>query len=391
MLKSISLRLCTLIVLLFAGICSFAQQVQVKGTVVEKSSGESIIGASVMEVGSNSNGTITDIDGNFTLSVASGATLSISYIGYKTVTVKAQSTLRIELTEDSQLIDEVVVTGYMSEKKASLTGSVAVVKMKDVADIPTGNVLSSLQGRVAGMNITTDGTPGGGNTSTLVRGKSSFRGDANSPLYVIDGVMTRENISSILSSNDVESIQVLKDAASASIYGAQAANGVIIITTKRAKKGETRVDFDMSLTLQGYQCGFDMLNADEWGQVYWSAYKYANNGATPSSEIYGNGATPKLQDYIGLNGAKVHAVDTDWRDVVYRTALMQNYSATLSKGSDNGAFSLALNYLDHDGLVENTNFQRINTRISSNYHYLDNRLRIGENVAVNRWTQTLGL
>ena len=243
--------------------------------------------------------------------------------------------------------------------------------MKDVEDIPTGNVLSSLQGRVAGMNITTDGTPGGGNTSTLVRGKSSFRNDANSPLYVIDGVMTRENISSILSSNDVESIQVLKDAASASIYGAQAANGVIIITTKRAKKGETRVDFDMSLTLQTYQCGFDMLNADEWGQVYWSAYKYANNGATPSSEIYGNGATPQLQDYIGLNGAKVHAVDTDWRDVVYRTALMQNYSATLSKGSDNGAFSLALNYLDHDGLVENTNFQRINTRISSNYHYLD--------------------
>lgn len=159
------------------------------------------------------------------------------------------------MTEDSQLIDEVVVTGYMSEKKASLTGSVAVVKMKDVADIPTGNVLSSLQGRVAGMNITTDGTPGGGNTSTLVRGKSSFRNDANSPLYVIDGVMTRENISSILSSNDVESIQVLKDAASASIYGAQAANGVIIITTKRAKKGETRVDFDMSLTLQTYQCG----------------------------------------------------------------------------------------------------------------------------------------
>ena len=209
MLKSISLRLCTLIVLLFAGISSFAQQVQVKGTVVEKSSGESIIGASVMEVGSNSNGTITDIDGNFILSVASGATLSVSYIGYKTVTVKAQPILRIELTEDSQLIDEVVVTGYMSEKKASLTGSVAVVKMKDVADIPTGNVLSSLQGRVAGMNITTDGTPGGGNTSTLVRGKSSFRNDANSPLYVIDGVMTRENISSILSSNDVEFVMSL--------------------------------------------------------------------------------------------------------------------------------------------------------------------------------------
>ena len=368
---------------------SILQGRTIKGQIIDENN-EPLIGVSVIIKGASTIGTITDFDGNYALEVPAGKNvLEISYIGYKTVTVKAQPILRIELTEDSQLIDEVVVTGYMSEKKASLTGSVAVVKMKDVADIPTGNVLSSLQGRVAGMNITTDGTPGGGNTSTLVRGKSSFRNDANSPLYVIDGVMTRENISSILSSNDVESIQVLKDAASASIYGAQAANGVIIITTKRAKKGETRVDFDMSLTLQTYQCGFDMLNADEWGQVYWSAYKYANNGATPSSEIYGNGATPQLQDYIGLNGAKVHAVDTDWRDVVYRTALMQNYSATLSKGSDNGAFSLALNYLDHDGLVENTNFQRINTRISSNYHYLDNRLRIGENVAINRWTQTL--
>lgn len=150
MLKSISLRLCTLIVLLFVGILSFAQQVQVKGTVVEKSSGESIIGASVMEVGSNSNGTITDIDGNFTLSVTSGATLSVSYIGYKTVTVKAQPTLRIELTEDSQLIDEVVVTLlYVREEGQFDLFRVAVVKMKDVADIPTGNVLSSLQGRVA--------------------------------------------------------------------------------------------------------------------------------------------------------------------------------------------------------------------------------------------------
>jgi TonB-dependent SusC/RagA subfamily outer membrane receptor len=271
MLKNISLRLCTLIVLLLTGTTLFAQRIQVKGKVVEKLTGESIIGASVLELGSNSNGAITDLDGNFNLSVASGATLSVSYVGYQTVTLRAKPTLRIELTEDSRMLNEVVVTGYMSEKKASLTGSVAVVKMKDVADIPTGNVLSSLQGRVAGMNITVDGTPGSGNTSTLIRGKSSFRSDANSPLYVIDGVMTRENISSILSTNDVESIQVLKDAASASIYGAQAANGVIIITTKRAKSGETRVDFDMSLTMQTYQCGFDMLNADEWGQVYWQA------------------------------------------------------------------------------------------------------------------------
>jgi TonB-dependent outer membrane receptor, SusC/RagA subfamily, signature region len=140
--------------------------------------------------------------------------------------------MKVIMRENTQALKEVVVTGYMSEKKADLTGSVSVVKMKDVADIPTGNVLSSLQGRVPGMNITTDGTPGGTNTSTLVRGRSSFRDGASSPLYVIDGVMTRENLSSIISANDIESIQVLKDAASASIYGAQAANGVIIITTK---------------------------------------------------------------------------------------------------------------------------------------------------------------
>ena len=389
--NTISLKQCCtfLVLLCCSALTALAQQIQVKGTVLDKKLGETIIGASIVEVGTESNGTITDFDGNFTLSVNSGATLQVSYVGYKTLTVKAEPTLRIELEEDSQVLGEVVVTGYMAEKKASLTGSVSVVKMKDVADVPTGNVLSSLQGRVAGMNITTDGTPGGGNTSTLIRGKSSFRDGANSPLYVIDGVMTRENISSILSSNDVESIQVLKDAASAAIYGAQAANGVIIITTKRAKQGEIKVDFDMSLTMQTYQCGFDMLNADQWGEVYWSAYKYANNGATPVSEVYGNGATPKLQDYIGLNGAKVKAQDTDWRKEIYHTALMQNYSATLSKGSDNGSFSLAMNYLDHDGLVKNTNFQRINTRIASDYRFLNNRLRIGENVAVNYWTQTL--
>lgn len=388
MLKDHSLKISTFIVLLFMSIFSFAQQIQVRGTVISKTDKEPIIGANVMEKGT-SNGTITDVNGNFTLSVKNDAKITISFVGYKSVVVQPKSRLDISLDDDSELLSEVVVTGYMTEKKADLTGSVAVVKMKDVADIPTGNVLSGLQGRVAGMNVTTDGTPGGTNTSTLVRGKSSFRSDANSPLYVIDGVMTRENISSILSSNDVESIQVLKDAASASIYGAQAANGVIIITTKHAKKGETRVDFDMSLTLQTYQCGFNMLNADEWGQVYWQAYKYANNGATPSSEIYGNGITPKLQDYVGLNGAKVHAVDTNWRDVIYHTALMQNYSATLSKGTDNGSFSLALNYLDHEGLVKNTNFKRINTRISSNYNFLNNRLRIGENAAINRWTQIL--
>lgn len=375
MLKSISLRLCTLIVLLFAGISSFAQQVQVKGTVVEKSSGESIIGASVMEVGSNSNGTITDIDGNFTLSVASGATLSVSYIGYKTVTVKAQPILRIELTEDSQLIDEVVVTGYMSEKKASLTGSVAVVKMKDVADIPTGNVLSSLQGRVAGMNITTDGTPGGGNTSTLVRGKSSFRNDANSPLYVIDGVMTRENISSILSSNDVESIQVLKDAASASIYGAQAANGVVLITTKSGKEGKAQIAFDAYYGVQNVARKADMLNAQEYMTIM--DEQAVNSGNAPYD----------WSSFKSIYDANENVYDTDWVDSMFKdNAQTQSYTLGVTGGSKTSTYAMSLGYMSQEGIVggkDVSNYERYNFRINSEHKIFKDSdlLKVGEQVS----------
>ena len=260
------------ILLLIMAIVAQAQNITVHGTVLSKTDSEPLIGASVV-CEANKAATTTDIDGNFTMSVPDGAKLKITYVGFNPTEVKATPEMKIYIQENSELLDEVVVVGYSSEKKADLTGSVSVVKMKDVADTPTGNVVQALQGRVAGMNITTDGTPGGLSTGTSIRGASSFRSDANGPLYVIDGVMTRENPGTILNSNDVESIQVLKDAASASIYGAQAANGVIIITTKRAKKGECRVTFDATLTLQTYQSGLNMMNADQWGETYWTAYK----------------------------------------------------------------------------------------------------------------------
>lgn len=365
---------------------ALGQNISVKGNIISKTDGQPVIGASILETGTR-NGTITDIDGNFMISVKNGAELTISYIGYKTVTLQAKPILKVVLEEDSKLIDEVVVTGYMTEKKADLTGSVAVVKMKDVADIPTGNVMSSLQGRVPGVNITTDGTPGGMNTSALIRGTTTINN--SSPLYVIDGVMTRDNIASILASNDVESIQVLKDAASASIYGAQAANGVIIITTKRAKEGEIKVDFDLSLTAQTFATGVDLLNTQEWGDVYWQAYKYSY-GKTPESAVYGNGATPQIQEfYYNNDGIKIRTADTDWAKEIFSTALMQNYNVTLSKGAKNGSTSLTLNYMGQDGLCRNTDFQRINTRLTSDYRFINNRLRIGESISVNRWTRHL--
>ena len=379
-------KISSLLLLLIMAIAMQAQEITVRGNVTSATDGEPLIGASIVSTVQESLGTITDLDGNFVITVPEGSSLSISYIGFVSTTVKAAPQVTVQLKEDLETLNEVVVVGYSTEKKSDLTGSVSVIKMKDVADMPTGNVIQSLQGRVAGMTVTTDGTPGGLSTSTSIRGASSFRSDANGPLYVIDGVMTRENPGTILNSNDVESIQVLKDAASASIYGAQAANGVIIITTKRAKKGEASVTFDATLTLQTYASGLDLLDAYQWGDVYWSAYKYAHNGSTPASSVYGNGATAQLQTYKNLNGADVLPQTTDWEDAIHRTALMQTYSIGLQKGAENGSSSLSLSWLDHDGIVRGTDFQRLNSRFSSDYGFLDNRLHAGGNVAVNWWT-----
>ena len=372
------------LLLFFLAIATQAQNITVKGIVVSSTDAEPLIGANVVSAAKRSNATTTDFDGKFTIVVPEGSNLIISYIGYGTATVKATPNLPVTL-KDNSVVNEVVITGYSTEKKSDLTGSVAVVKMKDVSDTPTGNVIQALQGRVSGMNITTDGTPGGLSTNTSIRGASSFRSDANGPLYVIDGVMTRENIGTILSSNDVESIQVLKDAASASIYGAQAANGVISSATKPAKKGEAHVTFDASLSLQTYQSGLDLLDAYQWGDVYWSAYKYAHNGATPNSSVYGNGPQAQLQTYKNLNGADVLPQTTDWEDQIHRTALMQSYSIGLQKGDDNGSSSLSLSWLDHNGIVKNTDFQRLNSRFSTDYGFLNNRLKAGGNLAVNWW------
>ena len=374
------------ILFLSMAIAAQAQSISVQGVVVSATDGEPLIGASVVSSAKGTLGVSTDFDGKFAIKVPENSSITVTYVGFKPLTLKATPEMTIKLEEDTELLEEVVVVGYSTEKKSDLTGSVSVVKMKDVADTPTGNVIQSLQGRVAGMMVSTDGTPGGLSTGTSIRGASSFRGDANGPLYVIDGVMTRENPGTIINPNDVESIQVLKDAASASIYGAQAANGVIIITTKRAKKGEAHVTFDATLTAQTYNSGLDLLDAYQWGDVYWAAYKYAHNGATPSSSVYGTGATAQLQTYKNLNGADVLPQTTDWEDEIHRTALMQTYSIGLSKGSESGSSSLSLSWLDHDGIVKGSDFQRLNTRFSSDYGFLGNRLRVGGNVAVNWWT-----
>ncbi|WP_106831271.1 SusC/RagA family TonB-linked outer membrane protein [Parabacteroides pacaensis] len=374
---------CIWIALLFITQSVFAQQLAVKGVITSKTDGQSVIGASVLETGTT-NGTVTDMDGNFSLTVKPNSTLTISYIGYKTLVLKPTSSMKIVMEEDNQLIDEVVVTGYMTEKKADITGAVSVVKMDEIASIPTGNIMSSLQGRLPGINIVNDGTPGGVATSTAIRGTTTI--NDSSPLYVIDGVPTRSNLATLLNANDVESIQILKDAASASIYGTQAANGVIIITTKRAAQDKLTINFDAQLVAQTFHTGIGMLNARQWGEVYWQAYK--NDGLKPAHDIYGNGDTPVIPEFIDSKHT-IRAADTNWADEVYRTSLMQNYNLTVSKGSKTGSSTFSLNYIDQDGLIKYTNFTRINARINSDYRFLNDRLRVGENVTISNWKEIL--
>ena len=222
--------------LLLASTLLYAQS-EISGTVVDPT-GETVIGATVMEKGT-SNGTITDYDGVFHLKVAPGKTLVFSYIGYETVEMPASNGMQITMKDNVTDLSEVVVTGYQVQRKADLTGAVAVMDMKAPVSESDPNMLNSMQGKLAGVEIVTDAAPGGSNSTIRVRGMSTV--NACDPLYVIDGVATNENLSS-LNSADIESIQVLKDASSASIYGSRAANGVIIITTKKGKEGKMNIN-----------------------------------------------------------------------------------------------------------------------------------------------------
>ena len=243
------LRAGTALLAAVLGLCcvqaTLAQQVVVKSTVVDVQN-EPVIGATVIEKGTT-NGTITDMDGNFSLEVKQGATVQVSYVGYTTQEFPAGSVpARIVLAEDAETLSEVVVTGYSSQRKADLTGAVSVVKMDDIRDLNSGNAVQSLQGRVPGLQIANTGQPDG-DVDVKIRGVSTLGN--SKPLYIIDGVPSTRSMNEIATS-DIESIQVLKDASAATIYGSRAANGVIIITTKKGKSGGTHVEFRASLTAQ---------------------------------------------------------------------------------------------------------------------------------------------
>ena len=406
-MKDIRLRICTLAVLLLAGLTAMAQQMQVTGTVVDKATGETIIGASVVEAGTQ-NGVITDFDGKFALSVAPGATISITYIGYKPVTVKAAPTLEIAMEEDSEMLDEVVVTGYTTQRKADLTGSVSVVSVDELQTISDPDPMRALQGKVPGMTITANGSPSGVGT-VRIRGIGSFN-SSQDPLYIVDGVPTTRALNS-LNANDIESMQVLKDAASASIYGSRASNGVIIITTKQGKKGDKiKVDFNANLTAQFYtsQSMMKLLNASGYATAlaqaalndgldpvaYASNYGLNLNAANGTPITVWNPATSSYVDYTvnGLYDGYINQnrtmrySDTDWLDAITRTGFAQNYDVSVSKASEKSSTMFSLGYKKNNGIIKYTDFQNISARMNSSYN-INKYVTVGENFTVTYTSQ----
>lgn len=353
----------------------YAQQIEVSGTVVDQT-GEPVIGATIKENGT-SNGTVTDIDGNFRMSCNGKNNLVVSYIGYETQEVKAGKGITVVLNETADMLNEVVVTGYQVQRKADLTGAVSVMNLKDPISESDPNMLNSMQGKLAGVDIVTDAAPGGGSSTIRVRGMSTV--NACEPLYIIDGIPTTENLNS-LNGADIESIQVLKDASSASIYGSRAANGVVIITTKRGKEGKMAINVNYNASLQTVAKTFNVLSSEQWGRAYWQAC--ANDGISPvgASSLYGTGDTPQLVE--SLNGVKT--ANTDWQDQVYSSAWTQNLSASISNASDKGSYLFSANYIDQNGIMSETFFKRISARVNSTYNF-NKYIRVGENLMIAKW------
>lgn len=405
-----SMKQTFLIALLFMIACITvqAQDLQVSGTVISKTDGEPIIGASVVEVGNNINGTITDIDGNFSLSVKEGAQLTISYVGFKSQTVKASSMLNISMEEDSEMLEEVVVTGYTTQRKADLTGAVSVVSTEALKTHSDPDPMKALQGKVAGMTITGNGSPSG--TATVrIRGIGSFN-SSQDPLYVIDGVPTNMALNS-LNANDIESMQVLKDAASASIYGSRASNGVVIITTKKGKKADkVKVDFSANLTAQFYtsQSLMKVCNSSEYATAmaqaalndgldpvtYASNYGLNLNASNGTSITVWNPKNEQYVDYIvnGLYDGFINSKktmrysDTDWLNEISRTGFSQNYDLSISHANEKHSAMFSLGYKKNKGILKYTDFENISARINSSYN-INKYLTIGENFTVTYSSQ----
>ena len=335
---------------------SVAQQtIQVSGQVVDQN-GEALIGATVKVKGSTT-GVATDFEGNFQLNAPSDATLVVSYVGYKDreIAVRGRAVLgQIQLESDAQILDQVVVVGYGTQKKADLTGSVSVVNADELKRVSHNNISSMLEGKVAGVQITTDGQPGA-DPSVRIRGLGTFGSTA--PLYVIDGVPMGTTIRDF-SPNDIETIQVLKDASAGAIYGSRAANGVVIITTKGGKKDQPlKVDYKGYFGIDKISSGvYDVMNAEQYSRYLGQAA--TNTGvAAPGGYSLGADGYYHFQDNT----------DTDWFKEVFKTGIRQNHNVNLSGGGAHNTYNIGLDYYNQKGTLEGAgpNYKRYTARVNN--------------------------
>ncbi|MCF3111072.1 TonB-dependent receptor [Niabella sp. CC-SYL272] len=389
---------------------SFGQTKTVVGTVTDDK-GSPLPNVSIVLKGATS-GTATDAEGKFSIAAKAGDELEFSSVGFKTVTLKANvnAPMAVQLAADVSSLTDVVVIGYGTARKKDLTGSVAVVDMKELKQQPAASPLEALQGKAAGVQIVNDGSPGA-TPQVRIRGFSTINN--NDPLYIIDGMPYQGKLS-WLNSSDIESMQVLKDASAASIYGARANNGVVIVTTKKGKSGAPRVNLDMYYGSQNPNRGRfpKYLNPQQFAEFLFAGYK--NAGLDPTkTDYYGTDANnPTLPEYLlagGVYGQKITAAmvnpslynysmdgktfyqitkanreGTDWYRTITRNAPIQNYQLTVSGGGENANYAVSGGYMNQEGVVRYTGFKRYTIRANSNFTVLGDRLQMGENIQYSR-------
>ncbi len=363
---------------------SMAQDTRtITGKVVHSSDQAGIPGIAVLEKGTR-NGTITGLDGNYTITVSSSAqSLTFSFVGLKTneVAIGQQTAINVTMEDDIIGLEEVVAVGYGSVKKSDLTGSVGSVKIDELKKNPVTSLDQSLQGRVAGVQVVQVSAQPGGNTLFRVRGGNSIYA-GNEPLYVIDGmqVNSSENLSwisapsinamSSINPNDIESIEILKDASATSIYGAKGANGVVLITTKRGKSGADRINFESYVGMQQIAGRIEVMNATDYAILFDEA---GANAAADDGDTY----VPAFPDPGSLGEG------TDWQSEIYRTAPTQNYQLSFSGGNTSTQYAISANYYNQQGIIVGSDFKRYSFRTNLD-HSIRNKLKVGTSFSLNR-------
>ncbi len=336
----------------------YAQDVTITGTVVD-GSGETIPGVNILEAGTT-NGTVTDLDGNFTLNVASSdAILTFSFVGFASqeIPLNGRSNLEVTLEQDISALDEVVVVGYGTQRKSDLTGAISSIKTEEITRIPTSNVVQSLQGRVSGVQVTSgSGAPGSGAT-VRIRGVGTLNN--SSPLYVVDGMLLDDI--DFINPNDVQSMEVLKDASATAIYGSRGANGVIIVTTKQGSfSGQTTFTVDAYTGIQNLERKIDLVNARQFATLANELEQNVGNEPIYNPGEYGEG--------------------TDWQDVIFRTAPISSINLGAQGGNENTAYNVSVNYFNQSGIIRESEFERLTVRLNNQYK-LSDAITFGHNIS----------